>query len=124
MLYRDSLYGSGATVVTLSGGTTWVTVGSPGFSSGATLDGRIAIGPNGTLYVAYIDAANGNTLAVKTFNGTSWVDMGSSYFSTMTPNFWLNLVVSPGGVPYVAFQDTVTGYLGVYRYSGGSWQAV
>lgn len=58
MLYRDGLRGSGATVVALSGGTTWTTVGTPAFSSGATSDGHMAVAPDGTLYVAYRDDAN------------------------------------------------------------------
>lgn len=122
MIYRDVNNGSGATVATLSG-ETWTTVGDPAFSAGAVVDPRIAISDDGVLYAAYRDEANGGALVIQTFDGTSWVDMGSATFSqTSNIGFWLNLVVDPNGIPYVAF--THSGYLGIYKYVSGAWEPV
>ena len=62
-------------------GSSWIMVGSPGFSAGEVFFTTIAINTSGTPYVAYQDVGNSNKATVMKFNGSSWVNVGSPGFS-------------------------------------------
>ncbi|KAA9331108.1 IPT/TIG domain-containing protein [Adhaeribacter soli] len=62
-------------------GTTWVDIGTPGFSAGVVYYTSLALGGSGTPYVAYQDGGNGNKATVMKFNGTIWVDIDTPGFS-------------------------------------------
>ncbi|MDF2925286.1 MAG: hypothetical protein K0R57_4200 [Paenibacillaceae bacterium] len=124
LVYLEGDNGSHATVMKYSG-SGWEAVGaSPGFPVGE--DARGAARPvsmavyEGTPYVAYRDSLHDGRAAVKKFDGTSWMDVGSSVFSTGEINS-ISLAIS-GGTPYVAYQESGAGK--VLRYNGTGWVTV
>jgi hypothetical protein len=100
-------------------GSSWVVVGSAGFSQGIARDQSIAIDQqNGTVYVAYSDAENGSKTTVMKFNGTSWELVGTAGFSAMAS--YQSLVID-NGIPYVAFSEY---YTKMMKFNGTSWEYV
>ncbi|MES2701903.1 MAG: Ig-like domain-containing protein [Bacteroidota bacterium] len=123
--YKDYGNSKKATVKKFDG-TSWVTVGTAGFSSGALLlDGAsLTISPTGDPHVSYADMSITTYSVCKKFDGTSWVNVGGTGFST---NHVITSVikVDPTGVPYVLCTDIANGYKAVlYKYSAGSWTMV
>lgn len=93
-----------ATVMRFSG-TSWDSVGSPGFSPGWVDYLSFDISSAGKLYVGFGDVANGYKATVITYNDPEWELVGPAGFSSGT-EIWLNdLNVSPSGIPFFAFQD-------------------
>lgn len=92
-------------------------VGSQGISAGEAhlvqldLDGT-------TPYIAYQDWENDRKIAVKTFNGSSWVDVGS-----ITSDVVLDIALAVDDEThaiYVAYRD-IHNAIKVQKYSGGTW---
>jgi hypothetical protein len=80
----------------------------------------------GTLYTAYQDFSKSNKVAVKKFNGTQWLPIGTEGFSKGAA-IYINLVISPSGVPYVLYRDGGPGILGravVKKFDGTDWVPV
>jgi DNA-binding beta-propeller fold protein YncE len=124
--YEDYSHTDKATVMEYSGtGTSgWVTVGLPGFSANTATFESLAFSPNGTPYVAYRDAGNGQKATVMEYNGGSWVTVGSAGFSANTAT-QESLAFSPNGTPYVAYDDFGhSNKATVMEYNGASWAAV
>ncbi len=100
-------------------GSSWVIVGSAGFSEGIARDQSIAIDQsNGHIYVAYSDAENGNKTTVMKYSGSSWEVVGVVGFSAMAG--YQSLVID-NGTPYVAFEEY---YAKVMRFNGTAWETV
>lgn len=104
-------------------GNSWVAVGAPGFSAQGNYSWNISISFNsgGTPYVAFQDSAYGNRASVMTFDGTSWVYVGTPGFSPYRTH-GLSLVVSGSGTPYVyydRFWDGTPG--GMMKWNGTDW---
>ena len=108
-------------------GSSWVTVGSPGFSAGGAVYLSIALDTSGTPYVAYLDVANGEKATVMKYDGTSWVTVGVAGFSASVAESE-SLAIDRSGTPYVAYMDFSTGVAGgqatVMKYNGSSWENV
>jgi hypothetical protein len=124
--YSDGANGSKVTVMQIihdnSGGpiqlgsagvsaqsASWAPLGSAGFSAGAASSVSLAVDSIGTVYVAYIDAGNGNRVTVMKYTGagaTGWVPVGPAGLSAGTANS-VSLAVAnvPYVMPYVAFSD-------------------
>jgi len=73
-------------------------------------------------YIAYVDFSS-NALVAKTYNGTSWVQLG--------PNIGINLVCSPSlafkpttNEAYVAYADDTANAILVKKYSGTNWMKI
>ena len=110
-----------ATVMKFNG-STWESIGIPGFSSGEAYDIQLAI-DNGTPYVAYQDRANSGKATVMKFNGTSWENVGTAGFSAGRADY-ISLAVY-NGTPYVAFKDGAnSGKATVMKFNGTSWENV
>jgi ABC-type phosphate transport system substrate-binding protein len=102
-------------------GSSWVTVGSAGFSADAVDYPSLAIDGSGMLYVAYADWGNGYKATVMKYNGGSWVAVGSVGFSAGDAEY-TSLAIDGSGTPYVAYVDW--GYAAkatVKKYNGSSW---
>src|SRR5690606_6622045 len=84
-------------------GSTWVNVGSAGFSAGITGNNSIAIDGNGTPYVAYYDGSNAKVTSMK-FNGSTWVNVGSPGFSAGSA-MYIEIALDGNGVAYVVYMD-------------------
>ncbi|HET6450913.1 MAG TPA: hypothetical protein VFI08_06360 [Spirochaetia bacterium] len=74
-------------------------------------------------YVACYDAGWGGLAAVTTLTKAQWVTLGGGGFSQDTP-YSLSLVLSPGGVPYVAYQDGYAGPATLMKFTGTRWVLV
>ncbi len=108
--FVDSANGAKVTVMKYDG-TSWVAVGGPGLSAGAALVGReyLSIDASGQPYVVYGDGTNGNKATLKKFNGTTWVTIGGTGFSTGAARD-ATLTLNAADVPYVAFADATDNY--------------
>jgi MBG domain/IPT/TIG domain len=120
--------GSGPATVMEYNGTSWVVVGSAGFSAGAVYYTSLAFSPSGTPYVAYSDDSTDNgsgPATVMEYNGTSWVTVGSAGFSAGVA-LYESLAFSPSGTPYVAYMDDLanSNKATVMEYNGTSWVVV
>ena len=98
---------------------------------------RIYNDRNNKLYVTYIDAANGNKLAVLTYNAGAqaweplitddpYVSAGSVTYAitqfTSTPRS--GLAFDSNNNPYITFSERSTGYAYVKRFVDGAWQTL
>jgi len=101
-------------------GTSWVYVGSAGFSTGNIENISIAVDGE-TPYVAFKDNLNGGKVTVMKFDGTNWSVIGSAGFSPET--IYDVSIVLDGSTPYVEIMDD-NYYLTVYKFDGGSWITV
>lgn len=123
--FRDDyyLYPNKATVMKYNG-SSWVAVGSPGFTSGTVTYTSLAIDGSGTLYLAFSDNANSDKATVMKFNGSSWVTVGSAGFSAGAATY-VSLALDPAGNPYVAYRDAGNSNKATVRkYNGSSWVTV
>jgi hypothetical protein len=118
-------------------GSSWEAVGSP-VSDGSATYTRIYIDDNGRILVSYVDASNGNRLAVKTYNqalnvweplgGASnlYVSTGSVTFSTgqysSTPRS--ALAFDGNNVPYIIFSEGAGLNPYVKKFNGTGWETV
>jgi hypothetical protein len=95
-VYANSVTAAPTDNWALAGGTT---VGAAASSEQYTSD--IAIDAANNLYVAYVsNAAGGNKLNVKKFNGTEWMQLGEANFSAGKVQH-VAIAVSSGGQVYV-----------------------
>src|SRR5207248_2304740 len=98
VVYTDNANGSFATVMKFDG-SSWIMVGSAGFSAGGASYTTIAFDGSGTPYVVYQDGGNSNGATVMKFNGSSWVGVGSANFSGGQIG-WASIAIY-SGTPYV-----------------------
>lgn len=98
----------------------WANVGKPGFSANASYLNSMAVGPDGTPYVAYQDAANGYAVTVMKYNGTNWTGLGSAGFSP-SDIMSLAFTVNSADTAYVAFIDYASSKVSVMKYKGANW---
>lgn len=120
--YRDEfwMYSNKATVQRWDG-SSWVTVGTMGFTSGTVEYTSLAIDGSGTPYIAFSDGANSSRATVMRFNGTSWVLVGAAGFSAGTASY-VSLAIDKSGTPYVAYRDAGNSdKVTVRRFNGSSW---
>jgi len=124
VVYEDvpiggTIYGP-ATVMKYNG-SSWVNVGSPGFSAGSAFFTSIAIDNNGEIYVAYEDGQYGPATVMK-YNGSSWVTVGSADFSAGEAEY--TSIAIWNDTPYVVYSDGATSIPGqatVMKYNGSNW---
>ena len=120
MAYRDWGNGSKTTVMKFDG-TSWVALGTPGFSAGAVYYTSLAFAPDGTPYVAYEDGGNHVKATVMRFDGTSWVNVGNPGFSAGQAQY-LSLAFAPDGSPTLAYQDGFNSNKAtVMKFDGTNW---
>lgn len=91
-------------------GTAWQTVGSTAFSAGEASEISLAIRPDGTPFLGYVDRANARKAEVMQLDaaGSQWLPVGSSGFSIGSSAF-TSLAFGPNGKPYLAYQDLSNG---------------
>ncbi len=128
LAYFDNANGNKATVMKFNSGTnSWETVGTGGVSTGTAYNESLVISPtDGTPYLAYEDAANGNKATVMKFNGTSWEAVGTGVVSTGQA-LYESLTIATDGTPYLAYEDYDNGGKAtVMKFNSGtnSWEAV
>jgi hypothetical protein len=95
----------------------WRSVGSAGFSSTPAHFTSLAFAPDGTPYMAYVDANDTYKISVMKFSDINgWLLAGSSGFATGTANP-ASLVFAPDGTPHLSFVDA-TYTTQVMQYDG------
>ncbi|RYY99161.1 MAG: hypothetical protein EOO11_05900 [Chitinophagaceae bacterium] len=100
----------------------WQRVGPATLTSTATSDAVLRIGTNNMPFVSYRDSATG-AARVKSFNGSSWVDVGAAVSDGRASR--IGLTLDGNNLPVVAYSDsTVGGKLTVKRYNGTQWQTL
>ena len=106
-------------------GTNWMDVGSLGNYSNYYAGAKftcLAFDTGGYPHVAFQDNLVSGKATVLKFDGTKWAPVGTHGFSS-TAAWNVNLVFSPSGEPYVAFQDQ-DGKAQVMKFSGSVWENV
>jgi hypothetical protein len=83
--------------------------------------------PDGSPWVAYSDDTNSGRLAVRRYNGSSWVQVGAAGLSVAIA-YSPCLAFAPDGAAHVIFSDPLEDSSGwkaeVLRYNGSAWAAV
>ena len=108
---------------------------SGGISNSArdSLDPSLAIAPDGTPYVAWLDASDGDwEIYVRRWTGSSWEEVGAGSASeggvsdNYGGSFSPSLAIAPDGNVYLAWADMTYGDGEIYvlRWDGSSWQEV
>lgn len=96
-------------------GTVWANVGLQGLPAEFTSSFKLVIATDGSPYLAYSDAANGNKATVKKFNGSAWVYVGNPGFSEIGTND-IVLAIAPNGTAFVCYDNSI-----IKKYNGSSW---
>ncbi len=138
--WEDYSGGDGEIYVRRWNGNSWNQVGSNSAQSGGISNNSgtsrrpsLDITPGGTPYIAWDDNSNGDyEIYVKTWNGSSWTEVGSISASgggisnnsgdSMSPK----LVVDNNGIPYVCWIDDSSGNWEIYirRWNNSYWEEV
>lgn len=117
--------GSGGSKVTVMkfDGTSWVNVGTAGFSAGVVNYTSLAFNEStNEPYVAYQDGANSNKATVMKFDGTSWVNVGTTGFSAGAAAYTSLAFNESTNEPYVAYRDSANSNKAtVMKFNGTSW---
>ncbi len=92
-------------------GITWKSVGTLNFNSLAL---SLDIDNKNTPYVAYIKT--NNIVGVQKFNGEEWEDVGVPTISAEQASS-IKLVIDSKGIPYVAYNDKISGKITVMKYT-------
>lgn len=120
---RDGLAGNVGKVYFSTGGA-FTQLGSA-VSAGAVSDLSIAFNSFGAEYIAYTDGANSNYSTVKKWDGSSWVNVGTTGIASTNSGFFNSLVIDNTNTPVLAFRDFANGYkISVMKLSGSNWVPV
>lgn len=108
-------------------GSTWTTVGSPGFTPGSMSSSfsSPSLAVDGvTPYFAYRDATNGGRAAVKKFDGVTWVTVGPGAVSAQSLlGANATSLAMYGSTPYLAYNQGSGGVM-VKVFDGTNWVTV
>ena len=105
--------------------TSFVTVGSVGFSGTNAHDHSLAVDPAGVPYVAFQDGNNGNKASVMKYNGSTWVAVGSPGISVGVAYSIKMVIDNHSSIPYIWYYDAGNSdQLMVMKYESGSWTSV
>jgi hypothetical protein len=124
-------------------GSSWEEVGAGSASGGGISDNpghshypSVAVAPNGTPYIAWLDDTSGGSLKWETYvrrwNGSTWEEVGAGSASgggiSDNPGHssCASVAVAPNGTPYVVWGDNTSGNDEIYvrRWNGSSWEEV
>lgn len=103
--YVDYTVNHKATVMCYNG-SSWLSLGAPGFSAGQVDNTTLASYGN-DLYIAYLDKYNGSRITVLKWSGTTWLPVGPAGFSP-TNSSDPSLTLYDNNL-YVGFTDPVFG---------------
>ncbi len=115
---------SNRVIVKSFNGSSWVNTGAQPISVGSASFVSLALSTGGTPYVAYNDAdvSIGNKAIVKTYNGSSWVNLGTQPVSAGVATH-IVLGIAPGsGDPYICYADASNSNKATVKtYDGAAW---
>jgi hypothetical protein len=120
--FPDTYFNSRLTVKKFNG-TSWQTLGVPGFTAGSVSFVQVAVSPSGTPYVTFYDGAQDGKAAVLAYNGTAWQPVGNAPSDAAAYN--PDLAFDAIGTPYIAYSDGANATkLSVKKFDGTAWQPV
>lgn len=128
LAFNDEGFGmtSGQGTVMKFNGTSWVSVGTPGFTSSFAHHSDFTFGNGDTLYYSYADGSSTamSKGAVMMYNGTSWSSIGSTL--TTGECQYSSLAFAEDGTLYLGMIDNgiPNGGMIVKKYTGGTWTNV
>ena len=112
---------NGMTYTKQYNGTSWKPMMYSSVGAGPAMRPKLVLGPDGVMYIIYIDVARGNRLSIKYFDGKNWEYFGEPGFTEGAAD-WPTLLFDSKGVPYVVFQnETYLGRLSCLQYTGTEW---
>ena len=123
--YEDAyyLYSNKASVM-MYNGSSWVVVGSYGFSPGTVSYTSMAVDPAGTPYIVFSDGNSSNKATVMKYAAGAWTVVGSAGFSAGATTY-NNIAIDGSGTPYVVYNDgNSSNKATVMKYSAGTWTVV
>lgn len=123
--FQDGANAAKATVQVFSG-STWVSVGSKGFSPDTVYETSLAVGSNGTLYIAFRDANSENKSTAMRYDGSDWSVIGTAGFSS-GEIACIDLTLDSLDVPYVAYSGGIANpavKATVVKWDGDTWRTV
>lgn len=141
-VWEDASNGNNEIYARAWNGSHWEEVGIGSASGGgiSNTPGRsqvpdIAIAPDGTPYVTWVDSTNGYEIYVRAWNGNSWAEVGpgSANGGGISNNPGLSnnpaIAIAPDGTVYVAWDDSTDAVYGnnhiyVLAWNGSSWGEV
>ncbi len=122
-------------------GSSWAEVGTGSASGGGISDNSggsrspsVAVDPDGTPYVAWLDdsVGSGSEIYVRRWDGNTWEEVGTNSASgggisgndgnSRDPS----VATAPDGTPYVAWHDSTSDNSEIYvrRWGGNTWEEV
>lgn len=108
--YRDEVNGDKIRVVKFNG-TDWLPVGAAFVSDIATQYSRLVLDPAGTPYI-HAHTSDFKNLLFK-FDGTDWQKVNTDTILSVLNG---SLAFNPEGIPYIAYEDRITGKANVVKY--------
>jgi hypothetical protein len=134
------------------GNNSFTPIGPQLFTPGEAFTPAITTDNNGTVYVAFADAAHSNKLAVMKYNGASWVSVGTPNLTSSTITCFDTTIdlsaydlPTMGGYPsagnthtyqstaictdadgnvYVTFEDVATTHAEILKWNGTAWSSI
>lgn len=107
-------------------GSSWNPVGGPTVSNEKSSRSKLAIAPDGTLYVAYQSQINGGLITILQLQGNTWTPLGNSKIPCSLSSQH-SLQIGFDGIPYLAYTEDLpagTDRLTVRKWDGSAWVTV
>lgn len=95
-------------------GSNWQVIGETGFADASDIS--LTINNEGILYAAFRDESNLYKATVMNFNNGNWQLIGSAGFSNEEISD-IKILISPNGIPVVAYTSTFSGTTTIMKYS-------
>lgn len=115
--------GTGLITVMKLNGSTWVSLGNPGYVAIPNDKALYLTVSNGVLFVAFSDASFGGNATVMELNGSSWSTMGNPGFTSTGINFGDSSFYVYNGTPNMAYLNS-SSQLVVMQFNGNGWFAL
>lgn len=107
-------------------GTSWTRLGAERFTAKTDKYVQFQVASDGTPYVAFRDADNGNKLKVMKYNGNAWVQVGSDYVNVASGRGSDNLCLRIyNNTPYIAYDEVASiQNVSLQKFNGSNWEFV
>lgn len=121
VVYQDGGNSNKATVKKFDG-STWLTVGTEGFSLGSATYSDIAVNSLGIPYVIYADGGNSDKMTTMRYDGTNWILAGSP----SSKGTYSSITIDENDVVYKIYNIYSTGYVRVSKLNPvtGNWNLI
>lgn len=123
--FNDEGFSAGQGTVMRYNGTSWVSVGAPGFTPGIAHHSWFDKAPDGTFYYSFADGNDMSKAAVMKYDGTNWLNVGAGPFLSMPfgSAYNVSLAFDSHNSPYVAYWNPAPmgPSASVQKFDGTSW---